>query len=74
MGSFGKKMLGSVSPLYGMATGNGLFGQKEAGLAPFIASKMRDDKEEKKKKKNLKAGGRVGDGCCKQGKTRGRVR
>jgi hypothetical protein len=71
-----KKILGSLSPAYGMATGNGLFGQKWAGAGPFIASKIRDDdKEERKKKKIFKAGGKVkGDGRCVQGKTRGKMR
>ena len=74
--SSAKKILGSLSPAYGMATGDGLFGQKWASPASFIASKIRDDdKEDRKKKKTFKAGGKVkGDGCCVQGKTRGKMR
>jgi len=43
-----KKILGTLSPAYGMATGEGLFGQG-VGLLPAIAKDIRDDKEEDKK-------------------------
>jgi hypothetical protein len=39
-----KELMGTLSPLYGMATGHGLFGQ-EVGLLPAIAKNMRGKKE-----------------------------
>jgi hypothetical protein len=43
-----KKIMGTLSPAYGMATGEGLFGQA-VGALPMIAKDMRDDREEKKR-------------------------
>jgi hypothetical protein len=79
----GKDILGSLSPLYGMATGHGLFGELRGGaLAPLFNGS-------KKKKKpvseevasdvanagvqKFKHGGRV-DGCAIKGRTKGTVR
>jgi hypothetical protein len=44
-----KKLLGTISPVYGMATGQGLFGQG-IGLLPAIAKELRGDKEEEERK------------------------
>jgi hypothetical protein len=87
--SINKKILGTLSPAYGMATGEGLFGQG-VGLLPSIAKDIRDDKEEDKKRAametvqagrvpTMKKGGKVSsaskraDGCAVKGKTRGRI-
>ena len=45
----GKELLGTLSPLYGMATGEGAFGNA-LGVLPAIAKDMRDDKEKEKEK------------------------
>ena len=37
-----KKLLGTLSPIYGMATGHGLFG-KGVGLLPAAAKRMREE-------------------------------
>lgn len=78
-----KKLMGSISPAYGIATGEGLFGKVPGagkGVKSFspVMSLMDDDND---KKKDFKAGGKVsgphkhrGDGCCIKGKTRGRMR
>jgi hypothetical protein len=44
-----KKVLGTLSPAYGMATGEGMFGNA-VGVLPAIAKDMRDDREEKKRR------------------------
>ena len=44
-----KKVLGTLSPAYGMATGEGMFGNA-VGVLPAIAKNMRDDREEKKRR------------------------
>jgi hypothetical protein len=44
-----KKILGTLSPAYGMATGEGMFGNA-VGVLPAIAKDMRDDREEKKRR------------------------
>jgi hypothetical protein len=44
-----KELLGTLSPVYGMATGKGLFGQA-VGAIPAIAKEMRDDKEKEKER------------------------
>ena len=77
----GKDILGSLSPLYGMATGHGLFGELRGGaLAPLF-----NDSKKKKKPvseevasdvanagvQKFKHGGRV-DGCAIKGRTKGR--
>ena len=74
-----KEILGTVSPLYGMATGKGLFGNA-VGLAPAAAKEIREEEEKKRKEaeakaKGMKKGGYVkaADGICKKGKTRGRM-
>jgi hypothetical protein len=43
-----KKIMGTLSPAYGMVSGEGLFGQA-VGALPMIAKDMRDDREEKKR-------------------------
>lgn len=84
-----KKVLGSISPLYGIATGKGLFGK----ISP-LAQVIHGDKDDKKKRKpgeppeageGMKKGGKVkkyakggsvssrGDGIARKGKTRGRI-
>jgi hypothetical protein len=42
-----KELLGTLSPVYGMATGKGMFGNA-VGLLPALAKDYRDDKEDKK--------------------------
>jgi hypothetical protein len=77
-----KKILGTLSPAYGMATGHGLFG-KNVGILPAIAKNYRDDKDKEKEAEaaaasGMKKGGMVSaskraDGCVKRGKTRGKM-
>jgi hypothetical protein len=50
-----KELLGTLSPVYGMATGKGLFGNA-VGVLPAIAKDMRDESARNKKKKRDKAG------------------
>jgi hypothetical protein len=81
-----KKIMGTLSPAYGMATGEGLFGQA-VGVLPAIAKDIRDDRKEDKERAameavqagrvpNMKKGGKVSsaskraDGCAIRGKTR----
>ena len=81
-----KKIMGTLSPAYGMATGEGLFGQA-VGVLPAIAKDIRDDRKEDKERAameaaqagrvpGMKKGGSVksasarADGCCIRGKTR----
>lgn len=79
-----KKLLGTISPAYGIATGHGLFGKMPfagKGIKSFSpALSLMDDDE---KEGGMKAGGRVsgkkrsgcaGDGCVVKGKTRGQMR
>ena len=49
-----KEIMGTLSPVYGMATGKGMFGNA-VGLLPAIAKDMRDDKDEEKKKAAMAA-------------------
>lgn len=77
-----KELLGTLSPLYGMATGHGLFG-KNVGTLPALAKAFRDEKEELEAGKmpgaGMKKGGKVksassrADGCAQRGKTRGKI-
>jgi hypothetical protein len=81
-----KKIMGTVSPAYGMATGEGVFGQA-VGLLPAIAKDIRDGKKEDKEREameaaqagrvtTMKKGGSVSsaskraDGCAIRGKTK----
>jgi hypothetical protein len=81
-----KKIMGTLSPAYGMATGEGLFGQA-VGVLPMIAKDIRDDRKEDKERAameaaaagrapGMKKGGSVksasarADGCAIRGKTR----
>jgi hypothetical protein len=81
-----KKIMGTLSPAYGMATGEGLFGQA-VGVLPMIAKDIRDDRKEDKEREameaaqagrapGMKKGGKVSsaskraDGCAIRGKTR----
>tara|TARA_R110000868_G_scaffold221658_6_gene473400 strand:+ start:2408 stop:2650 length:243 start_codon:yes stop_codon:yes gene_type:complete len=78
----GKDILGSISPLYGALSGNGLFG--EIGVSP-LSSLIRDKKKKKPVSEEVasdvanagvakfKSGGRV-DGCAIKGMTKGAVR
>ncbi len=36
-----EEVLGTLSPLYGMATGKGMFGKNDLGLIPAMARRMR---------------------------------
>ena len=82
-----KDLLGTLSPVYGMATGHGLFGQN-VGTLPAIAKAMRDSKDDEEEAKKtagqmpatgMKKGGKVSsassraDGCAVRGKTRGKI-
>ena len=49
-----KKILGTVSPVAGMISGEGLFGQP-VGALPMIAKKIRDDREEDKQRAAMEA-------------------
>jgi hypothetical protein len=81
-----KKIMGTLSPAYGMATGEGLFGQA-VGVLPMIAKDIRDDRKEDKERAameaaqagrvpTMKKGGKVksasarADGCAIRGKTK----
>ncbi len=81
-----KKIMGTLSPAYGMATGEGLFGQA-VGVLPMIAKDIRDDRKEDKEREameaaqagrapGMKKGGKTSsaskraDGCAIRGKTR----
>jgi hypothetical protein len=44
-----KKVMGTLSPAYGMVSGEGLFGQA-VGALPMIAKDMREDREDKKRR------------------------
>lgn len=55
MANFGKNLLGTLSPVYGMATGHGLFG-KDVGILPALAGRYRDEREEKKRRARQQAG------------------
>jgi hypothetical protein len=44
-----KKIMGTLSPAYGMVSGEGLFGQA-VGALPMIAKDMREDREDKKRR------------------------
>jgi hypothetical protein len=48
-----KALMGTLSPAYGMATGEGLFGNA-VGTVPAIAQYIRNEEEEKKKKRKGK--------------------
>ena len=78
--------LGDLSPLAGIATGEGMMGKLASagglGLLPAVISRdaQSDDEEEKRKKQMgapMKKGGKVSsassraDGCAVKGKTRG---
>ena len=63
----GKSLLGSLSPLYGMMSGQGLFGQG-IGIVPEIAKRLRKDSDylrgegevlEKETSQKMKKGGKV---------------
>jgi hypothetical protein len=64
-----KKIMGTLSPAYGMVSGEGLFGQA-VGALPMIAKDMRDDREEKKRlqAEAAAAGAPVQPGMKKGGK------
>ena len=49
-----KELLGTLSPVYGMATGKGLFGNA-VGILPAIAKDIRDDREESKRNEAMSA-------------------
>jgi len=80
-----KSILGSISPAYGMISGEGAFGKLAdsgiGGAIPLLIAKDRKDKELKKNElegKQMKKGGAVkssaskrADGCCIKGKTKG---
>ena len=76
----GSKILGSISPLYGMVTGEGAFGKlADAGFSPagMLAKKMKKNKQMRTQEPVpvAKKGGRMrGDGICIRGKTKGTIR
>lgn len=63
-----KKIMGTLSPAYGMATGEGLFGQA-VGVLPAIAKDIRDDRKEDKERAAMEAAqaGRVPQPGMKKG-------
>ena len=77
--------LGDLSPLAGIATGEGMIGKLASagglGLLPAVISRDEQSEEEKRKKQAagepMKKGGKVSsassraDGCAVKGKTRG---
>lgn len=83
-----KDLLGTVSPLYGMATGHGAFGKNDLGILSALARRARKRKadgtemteeEEKQPGATMRKGGKVkssaskrADGCAVKGKTRGK--
>jgi hypothetical protein len=82
-----KDLLGTLSPIYGMATGRGMFG-KDVGILPALAGKLREDRAEEERQKAIaasaqgqpmKKGGKVSsassraDGCAQRGKTKGKM-
>ena len=80
-----KKVLGALSPVYGVMTGEGIMGKAAReggmGLIPQLIAKNAYEKDaeeqeaNKRKAKGMKAGGYVkaADGCAKKGKTKGRI-
>jgi hypothetical protein len=67
-----KKIMGTLSPAYGMATGEGLFGQA-VGVLPAIAKDIRDDRKEDKERAAMEAAARgapVQPGMKKGGKVK----
>lgn len=82
MGGGMKQLLGTVSPAYGMATGEGAFGES-IGVMPAIAKEMRNKRKKgdptapAEPAKPMKKGGKVkycADGCAIKGKTRARMK
>jgi hypothetical protein len=81
------KVLGSISPLYGIASGQGLYG-KTSPLAMLIHSDKKKEKkpgEASEAGEGMKRGGKVkkmakggstaskrADGCAQRGKTKGK--
>lgn len=51
-----KEIMGTLSPVYGMAKGTGLFGNA-VGILPAIAKDARDDRQKKKDEEAAKAAG-----------------
>jgi hypothetical protein len=80
-----KKLLGAVSPAYGVLTGEGEMGRMAKkgmmGLLPRMIAKGATKEEEEEMKRAqaegraMKKGGYVkaADGCAKKGKTKGRM-
>lgn len=79
-----KKLLGTLSPAYGMATGHGAFGKiADSGLGGIIPTALAQDRKKDAREKEMaekaangmKKGGYVkaADGCAKRGKTRGKM-
>lgn len=79
-----KKILGTLSPAYGMATGHGAFGKiADSGLGGIIPTALAQDRKKEDREKEMaekaangmKKGGYVkaADGCAKRGKTRGKM-
>jgi hypothetical protein len=79
-----KKILGTLSPAYGMATGHGAFGKiADSGLGGIIPTALAQDRKKEAREKEMaekaangmKKGGYVktADGCAKRGKTRGKM-
>jgi hypothetical protein len=79
-----KKLLGAISPAYGVLTGEGEMGRMAKkgmmGLLPRMIAKNASAEEEEKQRaaaegRAMKKGGYVkaADGCAKKGKTKGRM-
>jgi hypothetical protein len=81
------KVLGSISPLYGIASGQGLYGktsplamlihsdkkkEKKPGEAPEAGEGMKRGGKVKKMAKGGSTASKRADGCAQRGKTRGR--
>jgi hypothetical protein len=82
-----KDILGSISPAYGVISGEGAFGKLAdsgiGGAIPLMLAERRQNKKDQKSQnevKQLKKGGAVkssaskrADGCAQRGKTRGKI-
>lgn len=79
-----KQALGTVSPVYGMATGEGMFGES-VGILPAMAKQARKRKDARAMREEMKQqqaqkmmkGGKVKysvDGCAVKGKTRAKTK
>lgn len=69
------KILGTVSPLYGALSGQGLFGGPSALMREGLTAPVDEVAPPTKRKRRFSTGGKVrGDGLAKRGKTKGKMR